>query len=441
MELVLAQLQGDTVEPQVLLQADLVVRRSCGCLDEAIRNAQVETKVCALADRALPFDVALTARREELLADLVQTVAASDVVGHAREKIAEKVGWLVDTFVTTLKALVAAVPAENFLWALDEILRQTVVDRRDVTVWQNGISVLRQYVLSCTCDEMIVLQAENLLQQARVMVGGAAQQAQASRRLLAGRRDQTLREVGQNLITAVTVEELVDVITHELSRLDIPSSYISLYVEQQSPEAGSRLMLAYDSQRELGKKSGERFSSRQLIPAGLFPTDRRYSMMVVPLYFLSTHLGRALFEIGPREGSAYDALRAQISSALQGVLTTERLAGRALQLQTAAEVSRAASAVLDPDDLIRQVVMLVRDRFNLYYAGLFLVEQDPSEPDVQWAVLRAGSGEAGRRMVEQGHRLQVGGTSMIGWCVANRQARIALDVGRDVVRPSAPVAT
>jgi signal transduction histidine kinase/ABC-type xylose transport system substrate-binding protein len=96
---------------------------------------------------------------------------------------------------------------------------------------------------------------------------------------------------------------------------------------------------------------------------------------------------------------------------------------RALQLQTAAEVSRAASSILDPDELIQQVVNLVRERFDLHYAGLFLVDDSG-----KWAVLRAGTGEAGRKMVEQGHKLEVGGQSMIGWCMANKQARITLDV-------------
>ncbi|MFN2157912.1 MAG: GAF domain-containing protein, partial [Anaerolineae bacterium] len=102
---------------------------------------------------------------------------------------------------------------------------------------------------------------------------------------------------------------------------------------------------------------------------------------------------------------------------------------RALQLQTAAEVSHAVSSILDPDDLIRQVVNLVQERFNLYYAGLFLVDQVG-----EWAVLQAGTGEAGRQMLARGHRLEIGGGSMIGWCVANKQARIALDVGEDAVR-------
>jgi PAS domain S-box-containing protein len=104
----------------------------------------------------------------------------------------------------------------------------------------------------------------------------------------------------------------------------------------------------------------------------------------------------------------------------------QALERRALQLQTAAEVSHAASSILDLDELVQRVVELARERFDLYYAGLFLIDDSG-----KWAVLQAGTGEAGQRMLEQGHRLEIGGESMIGWCVANRQARIALDVGED----------
>jgi PAS domain S-box-containing protein len=116
---------------------------------------------------------------------------------------------------------------------------------------------------------------------------------------------------------------------------------------------------------------------------------------------------------------------------------------RSTQLQTAAEVSRAVSSILDPEALTPQVVDLVRERFGLYYAGLFLVDQTgewTGEP-YKWAVLRAGTGEAGQQMLKRGHKLEIGGSSMIGWCIANKQARIALDVGEDAVRfdnPSLP---
>lgn len=111
-----------------------------------------------------------------------------------------------------------------------------------------------------------------------------------------------------------------------------------------------------------------------------------------------------------------------------------RLEHRAVQLQAAAEISRAASSILDLDELIRQVVNLLRERFDLYYAGLFLVDETG-----RWAVLRAGTGEAGQKMLEQGHRLQTGSESMIGSCISSRQARIALDVGEQAVRFENPL--
>ena len=114
---------------------------------------------------------------------------------------------------------------------------------------------------------------------------------------------------------------------------------------------------------------------------------------------------------------------------------------RSTQLQTAAEVSRAVSSILDPEALAPQVVDLVRERFGLYYAGLFLVDQTgewTGEPH-KWAVLRAGTGEAGRQMLNQSHKLEIGGTSMIGWCIARKQARISLDVGDDAVRFDNPL--
>jgi PAS domain S-box-containing protein len=130
-------------------------------------------------------------------------------------------------------------------------------------------------------------------------------------------------------------------------------------------------------------------------------------------------------------------LRGLIDSLEQRVADrTMALAYRSMQLETVTQVSEAAGSVLDPDELERQVVKLIRDRFDYYYVGLFLVDESgewTGEAD-RWAVLRAGTGEAGRAMLESGHKLEVGGASMIGACVADGRARIALDVGEESVR-------
>jgi len=119
----------------------------------------------------------------------------------------------------------------------------------------------------------------------------------------------------------------------------------------------------------------------------------------------------------------------------------EALARQAMLLRLGAEVAHAASSVVDPDELMRQVVELIRERFDLYYVGLFMVDRAltlHSQPG-EWACLQAATGEAGRKMLTQRHRLRVGGDSMIGQCIADKTPRIALDIHREEVRFANPL--
>jgi len=102
---------------------------------------------------------------------------------------------------------------------------------------------------------------------------------------------------------------------------------------------------------------------------------------------------------------------------------------RTIQLQTAAEVSRAASSILDLNILLPNVVDLIRSHFEYYYVGIFLMDETR-----EWATLRAATGEMGKKMLHTGHRLKAEESSMIGWCIRHDEARIALDVGEDAVR-------
>jgi PAS domain S-box-containing protein len=106
---------------------------------------------------------------------------------------------------------------------------------------------------------------------------------------------------------------------------------------------------------------------------------------------------------------------------------------RTIQLQTAADVARAATSILDINELLPNVVELIRDHFDYYYVGMFLIDEAN-----EWAVLRAATGEMGKQMIALGHRLKAEDSSMIGWCITHSQARIALDVGEDAVRFANP---
>jgi GAF domain-containing protein len=111
---------------------------------------------------------------------------------------------------------------------------------------------------------------------------------------------------------------------------------------------------------------------------------------------------------------------------------TSQIQQRLSQVLTAAEVTKTIVSYRETDTLLPQIVNLIRDRFDLYYVGVFIVDESNN------AVLRAGTGDAGEKMLAAGHRLAVGGSSMIGWAVVNRASRVSQDVGSETVRFNNP---
>jgi GAF domain-containing protein len=127
---------------------------------------------------------------------------------------------------------------------------------------------------------------------------------------------------------------------------------------------------------------------------------------------------RALAEMNRELQASRDELR----------LRTRKLERRASQLRAAAEVTRDTTAARELEELLDRAVNMIRRRFGFYHAGVFLVD----EAD-EWAVLRAAAGDAGRQLMEQGHRLRVGKSGIVGHVVDTGEPRIALDVGADAV--------
>jgi len=115
-------------------------------------------------------------------------------------------------------------------------------------------------------------------------------------------------------------------------------------------------------------------------------------------------------------------------------ITLEKAIRRANLLAAAAEVSQNISHIQNIEDLLPKTVNIICDAYNFYYAGIFLVDEAG-----EFAVLRAGRGEPGRIMMENNHKLAVGGNSMIGAATALNEARISLDVDTEKVWYPNPV--
>lgn len=82
--------------------------------------------------------------------------------------------------------------------------------------------------------------------------------------------------------------------------------------------------------------------------------------------------------------------------------TKESLANHALELEAVAEVSEATSTILEVEELLQEVTNLIKKRFKLYHAQVYLMNETGDILD-----LVAGTGQIGQQLVDQGWRISL----------------------------------
>ena len=335
-------MEGVQVPQETIVPSRLMIRQSCGCLDAMV----IQAAIGPVAVQGESFESALALRRDEILAAMEQAVSLTSQDLDWKER-------LLDGFASDLKGESQGA----FLSALNWALRQVVIAGEEVTDWQGVISALRRQVAPYL-DGQALRRAEDLWQQARAMVGEAAQRAEGRRRRQGDVMTEAVREIGTALIATFDVNDLADVLADRLPELGIPACYLSLYEDPQpyqypqpAPE-WSWLILAYDAAKPSGSKSvelepgGRRFRTLKLVPDGFLPQERQYSLVFQSLFFQQDQIGFVLFEVGPREGEVYETLSSQLSSALQGALLLQAREEAETSLKMAyAEVEKAYAEV------------------------------------------------------------------------------------------------
>ena len=102
-----------------------------------------------------------------------------------------------------------------------------------------------------------------------------------------------------------------------------------------------------------------------------------------------------------------------------------RVEERTKALSTSAEVSRRLSTILDPNQLVSEVVEQIKDAFNYYHAHIYLVEEATGD-----LVMVGGTGEAGKAMLDSNHRIPAG-KGIVGRVAETNKSVLVSDTSQD----------
>ena len=385
---ILLDMLAGTAAPNkpIVVPARLVVRESCGCKNQTVRQI-------------LPLNTAVTTEHESLppLEDQQSLICAEMVEAAPALPVAITQQWaekLLTAFCNTL----SDTSPETFLLLLQKGVQETVATGGSLSAWHNMLSVLRQHTMPYLQNMQIVFSTETMWQQSRLIIAHEAEWAQARKRIQAEQKVKILQKISKLLDTAFTMTDLLDATCDALMKLGVKACYLSLYENPKQPDTWANLVMGYNKNGRITvPESGLRFNTAQLAPNGLL--DETMFSVVEALYAREDQLGFIVLETEASNQMIFDTLRSQISSGLQRVLLVEQqkqaeqeLTQQAKQLEAVALMSIATSTILNSRDLLQTVVELTKDSFDMTYVHIGLLNETGDT-----LIMAAGAGNVGER--------------------------------------------
>ena len=242
------------------LPLKLVLRSSCGCLDPMAEQAF--TGIISPPETIYPTTLA---SRQQLINEL------SRGMGTPLEILANS--WaerLFQIFSTELQRHQARqgdkLPSLDYLHSLSELLRQAVEEGSNVSRWHEALTSLRQWFLPYLGQGDLNF-AEDLWQQARVLVGQTALRSEMHRGWKAAQRADILRKIEDALLFTEDYAEMYSILAEGLNGLNVPNLYMVLFEDSNQPSGAARLVMAYEAGHHVEIADTEAvFPSRQLLP-------------------------------------------------------------------------------------------------------------------------------------------------------------------------------
>ncbi|HEY6725325.1 MAG TPA: substrate-binding domain-containing protein [Polyangiaceae bacterium] len=304
-KLALTGIDIDVSKRRHQLRTELVVRRSCGC---PLEREQFSVAAPKRPDH-VEHEPPLIQKRPELCLQMMAAAPALLSEEHANQLLDGFFAGLMNRSVTA------------FVESWDAVLREALRRDLDPRQYQPVTTALRRGAVPPLIQfPGMLLRAETMLHEARVLLANVVHQRATQLQLQERRLLGKLCEVAQSLIVAEDDFQLGSLLVPHLRELGIPGCCLAVYDPRHAAGARNRVrvVLQYRESKSAASDASHRFCyESELVSARFLSFEPGSATIALPLFFGDRKLGLVVFDVGTPDGTVYEAVRAQISAALQ----------------------------------------------------------------------------------------------------------------------------
>jgi len=308
----LKRINGGTAQKQVVTPTQLLIRWSCGCMPENVRQA-------AVALRDVSKTGKLENKREVAIRALLNSAGITEQV-ETLSQYKDIFGRAWDAFLLSLNNRATS---DEFLKTINALIELMQRENIPPTIWHNVISMMRKYALGGITSHTTMLNAENLFQQARLLAGELSQRWQAYQRLALEKQESVLQGFSFSMAPIMSIDGIGKAISEHFPEMGIGRWYVMFYSDVGSPQSISaptlesyKLLFQYEDAKFEIPQQRSPIGTGELVPHGKTPEDHRYSAVVMPLTLARNRFGFMWVEMGPDDWEIYVRIRNLVSSAL-----------------------------------------------------------------------------------------------------------------------------
>lgn len=340
-------LDGGRVPEEYKYSTKLIIAESCGCSSLSVKKAGYilssritqPAKSGFFSKKSSSDDISHISRQlsdfnwqRKVNETIKQTISNSR---YANQRVLDFFGTIIPEITKKISDTVINISSQrnDFVNGLTAYLSQFIKINKNLILWQDIISEYRAEILSVVSNPQFISQIETMFQQIRILINEIDSRTQKLSSLIESRFESQLRLTSSDLLSSYDINELMNIIAKSLPKLNIPGAYVVLYNNCQYtndnkviPETSRLILAVRDGNRIELEEGGVNFNTSDIIPDQYLPQSNFYSLVVESLHFQSTFIGYIVYQQGNEEtGTAYLALRDQLSSSLYGALLLKEL--------------------------------------------------------------------------------------------------------------------